>query len=87
VQRNQVALSAGLAYYHRPRPAAEGGGWREPPNFLNPFWRATLVSPEGAVDDKPANSLQQAGFTEHAGALRRLDEVGFRGGSPEGARY
>ncbi|ATB34696.1 pilus assembly protein [Cystobacter fuscus] len=87
VQRNQVALSAGLAYYHRPRPAAEGGGWREPPNFLNPFWRATLVSPEGADDDKPANSLEQAGFTEHAGALRRLDGVGFRGGSPEGARY
>ncbi|MBZ4330684.1 pilus assembly protein [Corallococcus sp. AS-1-12] len=87
VQRNQVALSAGLAYYHRPRPAAAGGGWEEPPNFLNPFWRATLVSTEGARDDKPARSLQQAGFTEHADALRRLDAAGYRGGSKTGGRY
>ena len=87
VQRNQVALAAGLAYYHRPRPAAAGGGWEEPPNFLNPFWRATLVSTEGARDDKPARSLQQAGFTEHAEALRRLDSAGYRGGSKTGGRY
>ncbi|WP_223641816.1 pilus assembly protein [Corallococcus sp. EGB] len=87
VQRNQVALAAGIAYYHRPRPAAVGGGWEEPPNFLNPFWRATLVSTEGARDDKPARSLEQAGFTEHADALRRLDNAGYRGGSSTGGRY
>ncbi|CAM3953135.1 pilus assembly protein [Corallococcus sp. ZKHCc1 1396] len=87
VQRNQVALSAGMAYYHRPRPAAVGGGWEEPPNFLNPFWRATLVSTEGARDDKPAESLDQAGFSEHAGALRRLDAAGYRGASRTGGRY
>jgi hypothetical protein len=87
VQRNQVALAAGLAYYHRPRAAAAGGGWIEPPNFLNPFWRATLVSTEGARDDKPAASLQQAGFTEHADALRRLDAAGYRGASHLGAEY
>lgn len=34
-----TALSAGIAYYKRAGPY-----WREPPNFLNPFWRATLVS-------------------------------------------
>lgn len=33
-----TALSAGITYYHR------ASHWREPPNFLNPFWRATLVS-------------------------------------------
>jgi hypothetical protein len=33
-----TALSAGIAYYHR-----VGAGYKEPPNFLNPFWRATLV--------------------------------------------
>jgi hypothetical protein len=87
VQRNQVALSAGMAYYHRPRSAAQGGGWKEPPNFLNPFWRATLVSAEGAIDDKPADSLSAAGFTEHAAALRALDDVGYRGGSRVGGRY
>ena len=36
----QAALAAGLAYYHR------GGDWSEPPNFMNPFWRATLVTPD-----------------------------------------
>ncbi|WP_224243552.1 hypothetical protein [Hyalangium gracile] len=35
-----VALSAGIAYYHRVVGSEQ---WREPPNFLNPFWRATLV--------------------------------------------
>lgn len=87
VQRNQVALSAGLVYYHRPRPAAQGGGWREPPNFLNPFWRATLASPEGSVDDRPADSLAGAGFTGHAGALRQLVGEGYRGGGPGGRGY
>ncbi len=33
----QVAIATGLAYYHR------RGQWNEYPNFLNPFWRATLV--------------------------------------------
>ncbi|MCE9669220.1 pilus assembly protein [Myxococcus stipitatus] len=87
VQRNQVALSAGIVYYHRPYAAAAGGGWREPPNFLNPFWRATLVSAEGADDDKPANSLSTAGFAEHARVLRELEEAGYRGGSRRGAGY
>jgi hypothetical protein len=80
VQRNQVALAAGITYYHRPRPASQGGGWREPPNFINPFWRATLVSAEGAVDDQPVESLRDAGFTGHAEALRRLRAEGYRGG-------
>ncbi|MFL5358589.1 pilus assembly protein TadG-related protein [Archangium sp.] len=34
-----TALSAGITYYKR-----AGQHWKEPPNFLNPFWRATLVS-------------------------------------------
>lgn len=33
----QTAVSSGIAYYHR------ANHWREPPNFLNPYWRATLV--------------------------------------------
>ncbi|HEX5753172.1 MAG TPA: pilus assembly protein TadG-related protein [Archangium sp.] len=40
-----TALSAGIAYYRRAGP-----NWQEPPNFLNPFWRATLVSAH--VDDQ-----------------------------------
>jgi hypothetical protein len=87
VQRNQVALSAGIVYYHRPRPAVAGGGWREPPNLINPFWRATLVSPEGSVDDRPADSLADSGFVEHARALRQLVGEGYRGGGPGGRGY
>ncbi|MBX7102239.1 MAG: hypothetical protein K1X89_31270 [Myxococcaceae bacterium] len=34
-----TATSTGIAYYHR------GGQWQEPPNFVNPYWHATLVSP------------------------------------------
>ena len=34
----QRAVARGIAYYHR------GGAWEEPPNFVNPFWQATLVS-------------------------------------------
>ncbi|MBL0695440.1 pilus assembly protein [Comamonas sp. JC664] len=87
VQRNQVALSAGQVYYHRPRGAAQGGGWREPPNFLNPFWRATLVSAEGSCDDRPADSLGAAGFSGHARTLRELHAVGYRGGGPGDGGY
>ncbi|MDY7226183.1 pilus assembly protein [Hyalangium rubrum] len=42
-----VALSSGIAYYHR---VGADERWKEPPNFLNPFWRATLV---GADVDQP----------------------------------
>lgn len=31
------AMSAAVAYYHRP------GDWREPPNLFNPFWGAKLM--------------------------------------------
>lgn len=31
------AMSAAIAYYHRP------GDWREPPNTFNPFWGAKLL--------------------------------------------
>lgn len=34
----QRAVARGIAYYHR------GRAWQEPPNFVNPFWQATLVS-------------------------------------------
>lgn len=43
--RLQYAVSTAISYYHRP-----DGHWAEPPNFFNPFWRATLVSP--AVDNR-----------------------------------
>jgi hypothetical protein len=32
------AVSAAMAYYHRP------GDWREPPNLFNPFWGAKLTT-------------------------------------------
>ena len=37
MQPGFTAMSAALAYYHRP------GDWREPPNLFNPFWGAKLM--------------------------------------------
>jgi hypothetical protein len=39
---NQVALATGITYYHRNMQNA-AQAWEEPPNFFNPYWRATLV--------------------------------------------
>jgi hypothetical protein len=45
------AMSKALVYYHRfragiygrpPDPDPNGSGWREQPNFFNPYWRAKL---------------------------------------------
>jgi hypothetical protein len=47
-----TALSAGIAYYKRAGPY-----WREPPNFLNPFWRATLVSAQ--TDAQGARDMER----------------------------
>lgn len=45
-----AAVATGIAYYHgTPPPGLNGQHFREPPNFLNPFWRATLVA--GDVDE------------------------------------
>lgn len=80
VKRTQVALSSGIVYYHRQLGGPGGDqGWREPPNFLNPFWRATLTSSLGANDDNPIQSLRQAGYPQHADALQALRRAGFRG--------
>lgn len=75
----QVVLSAGLAYYHR------FGHAREPPNFFNPFWRATLIPAEidtvdgvnsGAGGDA-VTALQKAGYGQHAAALQALEKKGY----------
>jgi hypothetical protein len=46
----QMALATGITYYHR----FGGGNWQEPPNFMNPFWRATLVPPDTDRQGTPA---------------------------------
>ncbi len=43
--KSMLAVSQGLAYYHRP------GDWKEPPNFYNPFWRAKLQPFAGAYEN------------------------------------
>lgn len=62
-----TALSAGIAYYRR---SGEAARWQEPPNFLNPFWRATLVSlhvdTEGKDDVGTALNEADAAFAAQA---------------------
>jgi hypothetical protein len=70
----QTAAATGLAYYHR------GGDWAEPPNFMNPFWRATLVVPD--IDktgkDDVISSVGNADPVAEQ-AAKALDSNGFKG--------
>lgn len=72
----QTSLSSGVAYYHRP------GHWKEPPNFFNPFWRATLMASDlldkSSLKDMP-NTLQQAKAYDAAETYTALYQAGYRG--------
>ncbi len=72
-----TALSAGIAYYHH-----RTGQWTEPPNFLNPFWRATLISAwvdkKGKEDVGKALGASGAPFTQQAyEALKSAEYAGW----------
>ncbi|PTL84616.1 pilus assembly protein TadG-related protein [Vitiosangium sp. GDMCC 1.1324] len=71
-----TALSAGIAYYKR-----EGNFWREPPNFLNPFWRATLVSAHVDEQGEQRDVAQalNAAAPFSADAYRALKREGYEG--------
>jgi hypothetical protein len=72
----QTALSAGITYYHRK------GHWKEPPNLLNPYWRATLVpltvddQGEGDVPD----TLGDVGTGWAGETFEALRAQGYEGG-------
>jgi hypothetical protein len=70
-----TAFSSGIAYYHR------AGHWREPPNFLNPFWRATLVGihADGQGEADIDALLQQVGAGPEREAYQSLRAAGYRG--------
>jgi hypothetical protein len=71
----QGALATGLAYYHR------AGHFREPPNLLNPFWRATLVSSDvdaQAAADLP-RTLDGTAVAQAGAVYRGLMRAGFKG--------
>ncbi|WP_224240126.1 pilus assembly protein TadG-related protein [Hyalangium gracile] len=73
-----TALSAGIAYYHH-----RGGNglqaWVEPPNFLNPFWRATLISAwvDRAGQDDVGRALDASGASFTREAYDALRGVGY----------
>ncbi len=73
--QKQLALATGIAYYHR------ADHWAEPPNLLNPFWRATLVSFDVDAQGKPdvAAAIAGARHADAAGALDALCASGFQG--------
>ncbi len=55
-----VAMSKALVYYHWPHK--ETGGWKEHPNFFNPFWRAKL---QPFRQDEARNVVTLAGHPEY----------------------
>ena len=71
----QVAIGSGLVYYHRPWDGAAAGGFEEPPNMLNPFWRATLAAPDCDLGDR----LKNASYAAQGAAFDSLVANGFRG--------
>ena len=72
----QTAVSTGIAYYHR------RDHWREPPNLLNPYWRATLVP--ATVDESGrgdlGDELRGAGVGWAADTYEALRNQGYKGG-------
>jgi hypothetical protein len=77
-----VAIASGLTYYHRGAAAGGDDHSREPPNFLNPFWRATLVASDvdesfGRRGDDIIRTLQSLNERDQANALRLLRAQGF----------
>jgi hypothetical protein len=69
----QIAIAAGITYYHR-----SGGDdlsrWREPPNLLNPFWRATLVPPATDLAEK----LADADYVDEAKVIKALEGADYQ---------
>jgi hypothetical protein len=76
----QTALATGIAYYHR-GVSLGINHWAEPPNLLNPYWRATLVAPD--IDDSglgdARRTLQNSGSGAAAQTFDALLGAGFRG--------
>jgi len=69
-----IALSAGLTYYHR-----VGAGYKEPPNFLNPYWRATLVGADIDEGTTPiVSTLQEANSQHSADVVNALKGAGYK---------
>jgi hypothetical protein len=74
----QTVLGSGIAYYHR------RDHWREPPNFFNPFWRATLVSPAIDSEGDPNSGsdirteLSRVGDTIGPSMVNALNGAGFK---------
>jgi len=71
-----VALASGFVYYHRK------SHFREPPNFLNPFWRATLTASD--VDERfrdrgadAVRTLRDFGEPAAANTLEQLTRTSF----------
>jgi hypothetical protein len=91
----QVVISAGMAYYHRPEDYTRrtpGSAFWEPPNFLNPFWRATLVSvsrepQSGApwVSDNQSilDTLESSGLHAHEASIKTIQSTPGPGPGPD----
>jgi hypothetical protein len=73
-----TALSAGIAYYHRNTE----GTYREPPNFLNPFWRATLTRAnvdlaDGDISDI-SDTLGASNLSQAKDVAEALNSAGYK---------
>ncbi|MGE6760391.1 pilus assembly protein TadG-related protein [Corallococcus interemptor] len=68
----QTAVSTGVTYYHR------RDHWKEPPNLLNPYWRATLATDDVDGEDM-TDALNDSSVGWAADAYNALKAQGYRG--------
>jgi hypothetical protein len=68
----QTSVSTGVTYYHR------RDHWREPPNLLNPYWRATLATDDVDGEDM-TDALNDSSVGWAADAYNALKAQGYRG--------
>jgi hypothetical protein len=83
----QAVMSSAITYYHRHMQKSDQA-WKEPPNFFNPFWRATLIAPD--VDERKLSSRRASRESDLEAALgssnpeflqawHSLESAGFKG--------
>ncbi|RKH46417.1 pilus assembly protein [Corallococcus sp. AB049A] len=68
----QTSVSTGVTYYHR------RDHWKEPPNLLNPYWRATLATDDVDGEDM-TDALNDSSVGWAADAYNALKAQGYRG--------
>lgn len=62
-----LAVSKAMAYYHHPDWSSNQNGWKEAPNFFNPYWKAKLQPFRNTIEFEKV--LAAAGYATKYAAM------------------